>query len=47
MKNILVDVLVAFATSIVGYVSLKEKGWLMNFDVKRLFNKMQIVFLEV
>lgn len=41
MKDLIVDALGALATSIVGFISLKyKKGWLENFEVHRLFNKM-------
>lgn len=40
MKDLIVDALGALATSIIGYISLKyKKGWLENFEVRRIFNK--------
>lgn len=40
MKDLIVDALGALATSIMGFISLKyKKGWLENFEVKRIFNK--------
>ncbi|WP_110463072.1 hypothetical protein [Ruminiclostridium sufflavum] len=41
MKDLIVDALGALATSVLGYISIKyKKGWLENFEVRRLFNKM-------
>jgi len=38
MKDLIVDALGALATSIIGYISLKyKKGWLENFEVRRIF----------
>ncbi|MHB8063508.1 MAG: hypothetical protein ACYDG2_12905 [Ruminiclostridium sp.] len=40
MKDLIVDALGALATSIIGYISLRyKKGWLENFEVRRIFNR--------
>ena len=40
MKDLIVDALGALATSIIGYISIKyKKGWLENFEVRRIFKR--------